>query len=154
MAPPGTTYRRATLADAASIATIIAEVASEPDPVAFDQPFPIDKVERWITRLGDQGSLFVAVVPDGTIAGFSALDYSTEEPDTAMLGVWVRRTFRRQGIGTALAECALDFAREAGYKRVRGRLPAHNEAALSFLSSIGALVPLRNPDMRFELPLS
>jgi len=52
-----------------------------------------------------------------------------------------------------LGESILDFAREAGYRRIRGRLPANNEPALSFLSGLGALVPLRNPEMRFELPL-
>ena len=154
MTNPLCKYRRATMVDAPGIAIIIAEVASEPNPVAFDQPFPIDKVERWIQRLGEQGSLFVAVTQRAEIAGFGALDFSTTEPDTALLGVWVRRQYRRQGIGTALAECALDFAREIGYKRVRGRLPERNEPALSFLSAIGALVPLRNPDTRFELPLA
>ena len=48
---------------------------------------------------------------------------------------------------------ALEHAREKGYKRIRGRLPQNNEVALSFLSSIGALVPLYNPEARFELPL-
>ncbi len=40
-----------------------------------------------------------------------------------------------------------------GFQRVVGRLPESNEPALSFLSSIGGLVPIINPDMRFELPL-
>ena len=52
-----------------------------------------------------------------------------------------------------LAERALEHGRDRGYKRIRGRLPQNNEVALSFLSSIGALVPLYNPEARFELPL-
>jgi hypothetical protein len=47
----------------------------------------------------------------------------------------------------------VDFARENGYRRIRGRLPEGNEPALSFLSAIGAMVPLRNANMTFELPL-
>ncbi|KAA0232009.1 GNAT family N-acetyltransferase [bacterium] len=70
---------------------------------------------------------------------------------------WLRRLgdqgARRRGLATALAEELLEFARERGYRRIRGRLPDGNEPALSFLSSIGAMVPLRNPDMSFELPL-
>ena len=31
--------------------------------------------------------------------------------------------------------------------------PAHNEPALSYLSAMGALVPLTNPGASFELPL-
>ena len=65
----------------------------------------------------------------------------------------VRARNRRQGHGTALAEEALAFARERDYRRIRARLPEDNEAALSFLSSIGALVPLTNPGTTFELPI-
>ena len=54
---------------------------------------------------------------------------------------------------TDLAERLIAFARDKGYRRIRGRLPDNNEPALSFLSAIGAMVPLRNPDMTFELPL-
>jgi GNAT superfamily N-acetyltransferase len=145
--------RRATESDAEGIARIIAEVVREPNPVGFDDAYSADRVIRWLKRLGDQGALFVADSPEGDIVGFSSLDYATMEPDTATVGVWVSRAFRRRGIGTMLAEYALDWARERGYRRVRGRLPHDNEPALSFLSAIGALVPLRNPDMRFELPL-
>jgi GNAT superfamily N-acetyltransferase len=91
---------------------------------------------------------------DGSIPiAFGAIDYSTTEPDTALIGVWVLPDYRRRGLATRVAEDLIDFAREKGYRRVRGRLPEGNEPALSFLSAIGAMVPLRNPDMTFELPL-
>ena len=50
-------------------------------------------------------------------------------------------------------EIALGFARDKGYKRIRGRLPQQNQIALSFLSGIGALVPMYNPETVFELPI-
>ena len=103
-------------------------------------------------RLGGEGGVFLATV-EGKVVGFAALDYNTFEPDTVVLGVWMLPEARRKGIGTALAEYALGFARDKGYKRIRGRLPQDNVIALSFLSSIGALVPIYNPDARFELPL-
>ena len=37
--------------------------------------------------------------------------------------------------------------------RIRGRLPQQNQIALSFLSGIGALVPMYNPETIFELPI-
>ena len=70
-----------------------------------------------------------------------------------MLGVWLLPEHRRKGLGTNLAELALRFAREKGYKRIRGNLPDNNETALSFLSGIGALVPIYNPEVVFELPI-
>jgi GNAT superfamily N-acetyltransferase len=109
-------------------------------------------VRAWLKRLGDDGALFV--VDDGSIqVGFGSLDFDTATPDTGLLGVWVLPDHRRRGLATDLAESLIEFARERGYRRIRGRLPDGNEPALSFLSAIGAMVPLRNPNMSFELPL-
>lgn len=146
------TYRQAAIQDAEAIAGIIATIVQEPNPVAFEGPMSAEQVRTWFTRLGEQGAVFLCLI-DGKIVGFSALDFDTQQPETAILGVWMLPEHRRRGLGTALAQYALDFARERGYRRIRGRLPEQNEVALSFLSGIGALVPLYNPDAVFELPL-
>jgi GNAT superfamily N-acetyltransferase len=146
------TYRQATINDAGEIARVIEVVFKEPNPVGFERPMTADEVRTWLSRLGGEGGAFLAII-EGEVVGFCALDYSTLEPDTVVLGVWMIPSVRRRGIGTALAEYALGFARDKGYKRIRGRLPQDNEIALSFLSSIGALVPIYNPEARFELPL-
>lgn len=146
------TYRQANVNDAEAIASVIEVVVKEPNPVAFDGPMTPEQVRVWLTRLGGEGGVFLATI-DRKVVGFAALDYNTFEPDTVILGVWMLPEARRRGIGTALAEYALGFARDKGYRRIRGRLPQDNEVALSFLSSIGALVPMYNPDARFELPL-
>lgn len=145
------TYRQATIHDAEAIAEVINRIVREPDPVGLG-PATADGVRTWLSRQAGQGGLFLCLV-EGKVAGFSALDFNTEEPETATLGVWMLPEYRRKGLGTATAEYALGFARDKGYRRLRGRLPESNEVALSFLSSIGALVPIYNPDMRFELPL-
>lgn len=145
-------FRRATADDAEAVASIIETVMEDPQPVGFERAYSADEVRTWLSRLGDAGAVFLCLV-EGKVAGFSALDFNTQEPDTATLGVWLLREHRGKGLGTELARLALDFARDRGYRRIRGRLPAGNEVALSFLSSIGALVPIYNPNMRFELPL-
>jgi RimJ/RimL family protein N-acetyltransferase len=145
-------FRRATADDAEAVASIIETVMEDPQPVGFERAYSADEVRIWLSRLGDAGAVFLCLV-EGKVAGFSALDFNTQEPDTATLGVWLLREHRGKGLGTELARLALDFARDRGYRRIRGRLPAGNEVALSFLSSIGALVPIYNPNMRFELPL-
>jgi len=144
--------RLASEADAQAVAGIIARVITEPNPVGFMSALSADQVTAWVRRLGDQGALFLATVEDGA-AGFGALDFNTEDPETGTLGVWVLPEYRRKGLATQLGEALLDFARDKGYRRIRGRLPDENPAALSFLSSLGALVPLQNPEMRFDLPL-
>ncbi|WP_322817995.1 GNAT family N-acetyltransferase [Tepidiforma sp.] len=145
-----TEIRRASAADAEGIAAILRGMGNE--NVGLEGPFDASRIEAWLRRLGDDGALFVAY--DGSIpVAFGALDFDTADPGTGLLGVWVLAEYRRRGIATDLAEAILEFARQRGYRRIRGRLPEGNEPALSFLSSIGAMVPLRNPNMRFELPL-
>lgn len=145
-------YRLATEDDAAEIADVIRDVVEGPNPVVFDRPWNEDEVSMWRRRLGDSGAIYVAV-DDGAVIGFGALDYNTRQPETATLGVWMRSEWRRRGIGTVLAEYLLSHAREQDFRRIVGSVPDNNEAALSFLSAIGALAPLINPESRFELPL-
>ncbi len=147
-----TSFRRATANDCEAIASVIGAVMKDRQPVGFERVYSTDEVRTWLSRLGDAGAVFLSTV-DIQVVGFSALDFNTQEPDTATVGVWLLQEHRGQGLGTELARLALDFARDRGYKRIRGRLPAGNEVALSFLSSIGSLVPIYNPNMRFELPL-
>jgi len=146
------TYRQANVNDAEAIVHVIDVAMQEPNPVGFDHVLTPAEVRTWLSRLGGEGGVFLGII-DGRVVGFAALDYNTIEPDTVVLGVWMLPDVRRRGIGTALAEYALGFARDKGYKRIRGRLPQNNEVALTFLSSIGALVPIYNPEARFELPL-
>jgi GNAT superfamily N-acetyltransferase len=145
-----TELRRATAADAEGIAAILRGMGKE--NVGLEGTFDGDRIRAWLKRLGDDGALFVAA--DGSIpVAFGALDFDTATPDTGLIGVWVLPEHRRRGLATDLAESLIEFAREHGYRRLRGRLPEGNEPALSFLSGIGAMVPLRNPNMSFELPL-
>lgn len=145
-------YRQATIDDAEAIAAIVNTVVEEPNPVGFDGPTTPENVRTWLTRQGEAGAIFLCDLDDEAV-GFSALDFDTQEPDISVLGVWLLPEHRRKGLGTSLAELALDFARDKGYKRIRGNLPEHNETALSFLSGIGALVPIYNPEVVFELPI-
>jgi RimJ/RimL family protein N-acetyltransferase len=145
-----TEQRRATVADAVAIAAIVRGLGGE--NIGIPKEFTTVTAQQWVERLGDNGTIVIAF--DGSIpVAFGALDFNTTEPDTGVLGVWVLPSHRRRGLATDIADTLLEFAREKGYRRIRGRLPDGNEPALSFLSGIGAMVPLRNPNMRFELPL-
>lgn len=144
-------FRTATVDEADEIADVVRALGDE-ENVGLPDPFGEPQIKEWIRRLGNQGTVVVAF--DGSIPiAFGAIDFNTTEPETALLGVWVTPDHRRRGLATALAGELLAFAREQGYRRIRGRLPEGNEPALSFLSSIGGMVPLRNPQMTFELPL-
>ena len=146
-----TDMQPATVADAAAIASIAHALRDEPN-TSLPPNLDTDMARAWLTRLEEGGAAAIAL--DGSIpVAFGAVEASTDEPETAELGVWVLPDHRRRGIATELADELLELARVRGFRRIRGRLPDGNEPALSFLSAIGAMVPLRNPDMTFELPL-
>ncbi len=153
MPPDEPTYRQASQDDAGAIAAIgsqmldeLGEASGLPCPMS-----PADVSER-IAGYGDKGAMFVCAQEKG-LCGFAALEPDPEEDGCAVVGVWLLPAARRQGIGRELALMAFDFARSAGYKKVRGTLPAGNEAALSIFSEIGALAQMVGGGMQYELPL-
>ncbi|MXY87787.1 MAG: GNAT family N-acetyltransferase [Dehalococcoidia bacterium] len=146
-----TAMRPATTDDAGAVASIAHALRDEPN-TSLPTDLDTDMARAWLTRIEEHGAAAIAL--DGSIpVAFGMVESSAEEPETAELGVWVLPDHRRRGIATDLAEALLELARERGLRRIRGRLPEGNEPALSFLSAIGGMVPLRNPDMTFELPL-
>jgi GNAT superfamily N-acetyltransferase len=67
--------------------------------------------------------------------------------------VWLVPEARGKGIGRELAAMATDFAREAGYKRLRGIIPEGNEPALSFFGDFASIAQIVGQGMEYELPL-
>ena len=155
------TYRQATPDAAAGIAAVGAAVLEElGEGSGLPGPMTADAVAQRIAgyartggRLpGDRGAMFVCAAEDG-VCGFAALEPEPLEEGCAVMGVWLLPSARRKGIGRELALMALEFARNAGYAKVRGTLPAGNEAALAFFSEIGALAQVVGGGMQYELPL-
>ncbi|MSQ29852.1 MAG: GNAT family N-acetyltransferase [Dehalococcoidia bacterium] len=147
--------RRAARSDASAIAEIITELQREQEPIGVQGAWDEARVLQQMDHQGEAGAYFVVEDIDrgSRILGFAAIDFNSEESEQATFGAWIRAVNRRQGHATRLAEECLAFARSKGYKRIRARLPEGNEPALSYLSSIGALVPLFNPGTSFELPI-
>lgn len=151
--PMTSTIRQATAADADQIADIIREAVQSGTPAGFDAPMTRADVEQWMERQAGGGGMWVVADERERVLGFATIDFDSSRPHECTFGAWVRVLNRRQGHATDLAEEAIEFARAQGYRRIRGRLPEHNDPALSFLSSIGALVPMKNPGTVFELPI-
>jgi ribosomal protein S18 acetylase RimI-like enzyme len=144
-------YRQATPEDAAAIAAVALRLWEEMgEGSGFRQP-PSEGGFRPLLA-GDRQAVFLCE-SEGTVWGFALLMPDETEPAAAVMGVWVLPEARRQGIGRELALMATEFARAAGYERLRGLLPAGNEPALSFFSDIGGLVQVVGRGMEYELPL-
>ncbi len=144
-------FRQATQTDAAAIATVGSQVWAEMgEGSGFTQRPTADGIAEVMAR--ERAGIFVCE-EGGRACGFALLTPDTDDPDEAVMGVWLVPGARRKGIGRELALMATDFARSAGYKRLRGTLPKDNEPALSFFSDIGGLAQVVGQGMQYELPL-
>jgi len=147
---PEPEYRQATDIDAAAIAAVGAAVWDE---LGADSGLPqrptSDGVAQLLSSYGDRGAMFVY----DNAGGFAAVSPDQNDPEEAVMGVWLLRAARRKGVGRELALMATDFARSAGYQKLRGTLPEGNEPALSFFSDIGSLAQVVGQGMEYELPL-
>ncbi len=137
---------------APAIAAIVAAIRTEGGDKALPAIDSADDVRALIERLGDRGGVFYSR-EDSNVAGFATVQPASDEPGTAIMGVWVAAAYRRRGIGTDLARLGIEFAREAGYSKLRGTIPATNEPALSFFGAIGPIAQIEGGNMRYELPV-
>ena len=150
---PELTYRQGTQDDATAIAAVGAAIWDElGEASGLPGPMTPEGVAARLAGYGERGAMFVCE-RGGGVCGFAALEPDSAEEGGAVMGVWLAPAARRQGIGRELALMAVEFARAAGYSKVRGTLPPGNEPALSFFSDIGGLAQVVGAGMQYELPL-
>jgi ribosomal protein S18 acetylase RimI-like enzyme len=150
---PEVEYRQATEKDAGGIAAVGAAVWDELGAKSGLPQRPTkDGLSALMSSFGERGAMFVCDNA-GEVSGFAAVSPDQDDPGGAVMGVWLLRAARRKGIGRELALMATEFARSAGYQRLRGTLPEANEPALSFFSDIGSLAQVVGQGMEYELPL-
>jgi len=147
------TFRQATDTDAAAIADVGAALWDELGARSGLQGrLTADGVRGRLAEWGDKGAMFLCET-DGAACGFAIVQPDVNHPSEAQMGVWVLPSARGKGLGTDLALMATEFARAAGFKKLRGTIPDENEPALSFFGEIGALAQAIGQGMEYELPL-
>jgi putative acetyltransferase len=134
--------RRASPGDAAALVELGRAVSSEP--------------ERWLITDGDwrnatderrylravrrsrHAAVFVAEA-DGEVVGRLSLarDSHPASPHVADLGLMVSERFRRRGIGRALLDQAVAWAREVGVEKLELHVFPHNEPAVRLYEQFG-----------------
>lgn len=144
-------YREATKDDAQEVAALGQQIWDELGQSSGLPQRPTGEGIGTLIR-SERGGVFVCDSGDA-LCGFAALGPDPNDSDEAVMGVWLVASARRQGIGRELALMATDFARTAGYRKLRGTLPPNNEPALSFFSDIGSLARVVGQGMHYELPL-
>ena len=84
-------------------------------------------------------AVYVAEDDLGSVVGRLSLarDQHPSSAHVADLGLMVARTHRRQGIGRALMEQAVRWARSAGVRKLELHVFPHNEPAIALYESMG-----------------
>ena len=84
-------------------------------------------------------AVFVAERDDGTVVGRLSVGRDPHPASThvADVGLMVAAAARRQGVGTALLRAAVDWAREAGVRKLELHVFPWNEAAIALYDAFG-----------------
>jgi RimJ/RimL family protein N-acetyltransferase len=84
-------------------------------------------------------AVFVAESDEGDIVGRLSLarDQHPASEHVADLGMMVAQDWRRRGIGKALLEQAVEWARDGGVRKIELHVFPHNEAAIKLYEEFG-----------------
>lgn len=141
---------------AAKISTLVEainkEYASTGVGTALPGTMSPAEVRERVERFGDRGGIFYARDGD-EVVGFAQVSPAPEDEETAVMGVWIRNSHRRRGIGTELVRLGTEYAKSAGFGKLRGTIPGNNQGALTFFSAVGPIVQLEGGGMGYELPV-
>jgi RimJ/RimL family protein N-acetyltransferase len=134
--------RRATPADAAGLVALAREVGGEPEGWLIsttDWRGATDE-RRYLRsiRRSRSTAVFVAEAPEGLVGRLSvARDPHPASFHVADLGLMVAAGYRRRGIGRALLEQAVEWARHSRVSKLELHVFPHNEPALALYKSFG-----------------
>lgn len=134
--------REAEPGDAAELVELARAVTSEPeDWLLTSAEWRSTAAERRYLRAAKRSphaAVFVAEVPEGLVGRLSvARDVHPASRHVADLGLMVAAGHRRQGIGRALLQRTVDWARASSVAKLELHVFAHNTPAIALYESFG-----------------
>jgi RimJ/RimL family protein N-acetyltransferase len=139
----GWTVRRARPADAAGLVELARAVGSEPGGwlITTSDWRSVADERRYLRaiRRYPHAAVYTVETGEGELVGRLSLarDQHTASRHVADLGLMVAASHRRQGIGLALLEQAVAWAREHGVEKLELHVFPHNEAAIALYEAFG-----------------
>jgi RimJ/RimL family protein N-acetyltransferase len=126
------TIRPASAADARAMAELFAAVAEERTGIATEPP--VDVEARTAQFTSSIASSIVAVA-DGQVIGM--IHTTVSRHGFGEFGMLVDREWRGRGVGSALLQATVDWAREQGLHKLCLEVFAHNTAAIALYLKCG-----------------
>ncbi|SEQ93426.1 GNAT family N-acetyltransferase [Actinokineospora terrae] len=100
---------------------------------------------------GANGTVMYAVESEGSLTGMIRMARVSQ--DEAETGMWLGRSARGKGIGTAALRALVAEAAAAGVRTIVADTTSGNSAALGALRTCGATLTHHGDDVRAELPI-
>ena len=133
--------RRATEADAGEIIAILEAIASERIYTAISRPWSADRQRQYLVSLSAREAVHVAETERGAIIGYQTLELWAPTLDSmahvGQIGTFLRPQWRRRGIGEALFQRAVDFARKHDFLKFVIQVRSSNLSARGFYQRLG-----------------
>ena len=124
--------RPASVDDARATAELFAAVAEERDAIATEPPVDVEERTALFARTA-AGT--VVAVADGRVIGMLHVDVSRH--GFGEFGMLVDRDWRGRGVGSALVQATVEWARDHGLHKLCLEVFAHNSAALALYRKYG-----------------
>jgi RimJ/RimL family protein N-acetyltransferase len=116
---------------------LLEQVAEERRWIATEPPIPRDRWrEGFETHFGDEYACNLAAV-DANDRLIGQLDAHGRRDRPAEIGMCTAAEWRGRGVGTALMEACVDWARERGIHKLALQVWPHNDAALHLYENFG-----------------
>jgi len=136
------TVRNASPGDAAALVQLAREVGSEPEGwlISTSEWRGAGEERRYLRSLrrSRDAAVFVAEAPEGIVGRLSVgRDPHPASSHVADLGLMVAKSHRRRGIGRALLERTVEWARGTGVTKLELHVFPYNEAAIRLYESFG-----------------
>jgi RimJ/RimL family protein N-acetyltransferase len=138
----GFTIRQATPGDATALVQLAREVGAEPEGwlISTSEWRGAGDERRYLRTLrrSRDAAVFVAEAREGIVGRLSVgRDPHPASVHVADLGLMVDKKHRRRGIGRALLEQAVKWARGAGVSKLELHVFPHNEPAIQLYEAFG-----------------
>jgi L-amino acid N-acyltransferase YncA len=124
--------RPASAPDARAMAELFVAVAQERDAIATEPPVGVEERTALFARTA-AGT--VVAVADGRVVGLLHVDVS--QHGFGEFGMLVDRDWRGRGVGSALLQAAVEWARDHGLHKLCLEVFAHNSAAIALYRKHG-----------------
>jgi L-amino acid N-acyltransferase YncA len=143
---PDFIIRKAVADDAASFIEMIKSIVAEHPDV--DMPFTLDEytvtaegIAEWMTTANEtENAIFLVAEADGQLIGTLICQGGRLRADrhTTSLSIYVRKDWRDQGVGKALMQYAIDWAKSTGIiKRIHLEVYARNQRGVHLYEKFG-----------------